>query len=34
MGCGGQVRELQAVVLDRDLELVALKENPVFIPTH
>jgi hypothetical protein len=34
MGCGGQVRELQAVVLDRYLELVALKENPVFIPTH
>jgi hypothetical protein len=28
-----KVREHPAVLLDSDLELVALEENPVFIPT-
>jgi hypothetical protein len=29
----GQVREPQAAVLDCELELIALKESPVVIPT-
>ena len=30
---GGQVRQHPAAVLDRDLELVALEEDPVFVPS-